>query len=267
MHFKVIGCHALRRELYACAARSPHLVDVIMLPQGLHEQPDLLQGEVQREIDAPPMTHQRSWQGLADSLIESDQPFDAVLLGYALCSNGTANLRAGACPLVIPRAHDCISLLLGSAGSYREYFDKHPGTYWYSSGWIETCLMPGKERYEQTLAHYVRQYGEENAKYLMEMQSDWYKAYHRAAYVDWGFPNSAREKDFTRQCAAELGWEYDELPGDAGLLQRLLDGVWPEDEFLVLQPGQVSEADPAGAGILKVKLPAPLADELHLAHQ
>ncbi len=253
MHFKVIGCHVLRRELYACAARSPHLVDVTMLPQGLHEEPDRLREEVQREIGAPPMPPRGYHHELCEGMIDAHRPFDAVLLGYALCSNGTANLKAGSCPLVIPRAHDCISLLLGSAARYRDYFDKHPGTYWYSSGWIETCLMPGKERYQQTLAAYARQYGEENAKYLMELQSDWYKAYRRATYVDWGFPNAAGEKEFTRRCAAELGWDYDELPGEDGLLQRLVDGVWPEDEFLVLQPGQVSEADPASAGILKAK--------------
>ncbi len=253
MHFKVIGCHVLRRELYACAARSPHLVDVVMLPQGLHEQPDQLRAAVQREIEAPPPAPPRSRPELCAELVAADRPLDAVLLGYALCSNGTAGLRAGPCPLVIPRAHDCISLLLGSSRRYREYFDRHPGTYWYSSGWIETCLMPGKERYARTLADYARQFGEDNAQYLMELQSEWYKAYHRAVYVDWGFPNHEQEKAFTRKCAAELGWEYDDLPGNAGLLQRLVDGDWPEQEFLVLQPGQVSDADPAGAGILKAK--------------
>jgi hypothetical protein len=253
MHFKVIGCHVLRRELYACAARSPHLVDVSMLPQGLHEQPDILRQEVQREIEAPPMAHQRSRQELDNGSVESDQPFDAILLGYALCSNGTARLKAGSCPLVIPRAHDCISLLLGSRQRYQDYFDKHPDTYWYSSGWIETCLMPGKERYEQTLAYYAKQYGEDNAQYLMDLQSDWYKAYHRAAYVDWGFPNNEEEKAFTRKCASDLGWEYDELQGEPGMIQRLVDGNWPADEFLVLQPGQVSDADPASPGILKVQ--------------
>lgn len=248
MHFKVIGCHVLWRELYACAARSPHLVDVIMLPQGLHEQPDKLRETVQREIDA---SHVKP--GFFDGVAAAERPYDAVLLGYALCSNGTAQLKAGNCSLVIPRAHDCISLLLGSRQRYQAYFDSHPGTYWYSSGWIETSFMPGKERYDQTLADYIRLYGEENAHYLMEVQSDWYKAYHRAAYIDWGFSHHERDKTFTRKCAAELGWEYDELQGDSGLLQRLVDGHWPEDEFLVLNPGQVSEADPGGTGILKVQ--------------
>ena len=85
----------------------------------------------------------------------------------------------------------------------------------------------------------------------MEAQAEWYRNYHRAAYIDWGFPNRERDKAFTRCCTAELNWEYDELQGDPGLLQRLVDGDWRADEFLVLQPGELSVADPAGPLILK----------------
>lgn len=251
MHFKVIGCNVLRREIFACAARSPHQVDVVMLPQGLHEQPEKLRQSVQREIDAPLVVQPRA-RGLND-LVAADCPYDAVLLGYALCSNGAAELVARQCPVVIPRAHDCMTLLLGMRKRYQDYFEKHPGTYWYSSGWIETCLMPGKARYDQELAHYTAQYGEDNARYLMEVQAEWYRNYHRAAYIDWGFPNRERDKAFTRRCAMELNWEYDELQGDPGLLQRLVDGNWPADEFLVLQPGEQSVADPAGPLILRAK--------------
>ena len=60
---------------------------------------------------------------------------------------------------------------------------------------------------------------------------------------------------FTRRCTAELNWEYDELQGDPGLLQRLVDGDWRAGEFLVLQPGEQSVADPAGEFILKAGKP------------
>lgn len=248
-HFKVIGCNVLRREIFACAARSPHLLDVVMLPQGLHDQPDLLRQGLQREIDAPLVVHPRAAGHNGQVLAE--RPYDAILLGYALCCNGTAGLLARQCPVVIPRAHDCLTLLLGARERYQEYFDSHPGTYWYTSGWIETCLMPGKARYEQTRAAYAAQYGEDNAQYLMEVQEEWYRNYRRAVYVDWGFPNQAEDKSFTQRCAAELNWEYDELPGHPGLLQRLLDGEWRAEEFLVVQAGQQSLADPNGPSILK----------------
>jgi hypothetical protein len=42
---------------------------------------------------------------------------EAVLLGYGLCNNGVVGLHAPV-PLVISRAHDCITLLLGSRERY-----------------------------------------------------------------------------------------------------------------------------------------------------
>ncbi|MBI2441940.1 MAG: DUF1638 domain-containing protein [Lentisphaerae bacterium] len=248
-HFKVIGCNVLRREIFACAARSPHLLEVALLRQGLHDQPERLRQALQAAIDALQVIEPRA-RGPSDQ-VPADRPYDAILLGYALCCNGTAGLVARQCPLVIPRAHDCLTLLLGERERYQEYFDRHPGTYWYSSGWIETCLMPGKARYEETRAHYAAQYGEDNAQYLMEVQEEWYRKYSRAVYVGWGFPNQAEEQAFTRRCAAELKWEYDELQGHPGMLQRLLDGEWRADEFLVVQPGEQSLADPTGPLILK----------------
>ena len=56
-------------------------------------------------------------------------------------------------PLVIPRAHDCIALFMGSRQRYREYFDAHPGTYYRTSGWIERddATSAGEETVSQRL--------------------------------------------------------------------------------------------------------------------
>ena len=63
--------------------------------------------------------------------------YDAILLGYGLCNNGIAGLRAPTIPLVVPRAHDCMTIFFGSKERYLEYFQQNPGTYFYTSGWLE----------------------------------------------------------------------------------------------------------------------------------
>jgi hypothetical protein len=195
------------------------VVDVELLPQGLHTEPERLRKSLQKVID------------------ERAEGYDAVLLSYGLCSNGIQGLTCPHAPLVVPRAHDCITLLLGSRHRYREYFEAHPGTYWYSPGWIEESRQPSGKRCRETLAEYVEKYGEENAPYLMEIEQAWLSNYGRAAFVDWNFDCSEVYRRYTRQCAEELRWECDELVGDPGLLFRMLSGCWNEDEILVVPPG------------------------------
>jgi hypothetical protein len=225
----------MQREAYYCAARSANTVDVVVMRQGLHNEPEKLRREVQKALDIT-------------SDIQ-DKPYDASLLGYGLCSNGIVGLTARI-PIVVPRGHDCITLLLGSKDKYKEYFDSHKGTYWFSPGWIETDNQPGKERFERTLKEYIEKFGEDNARYLMETEQGWLKEYKWATYIDWGFANSSQEKQFTKKAAEYLGWEYDEVKGDSGLMQRLVDGVWNENEFLVVKPGQKITEDLTSEGII-----------------
>jgi len=236
--FQLIVCKVLQREAYFCAARSPNVVDVVLMEQGLHDEPDRLRREVQETL-----------QRTCDI---QGRPYDASLLGYGLCSNGTVGLQAQI-PIVIPRGHDCITLLLGSKERYREYFDSHRGTYWYSPGWIEAGKQPSRQRYERLLAEYTEKYGEDNAHYLLEVEQTWMKEYQWATYVDWGLVDSGRYRAFTKQCAEFLGWQYDEQPGDAGLMQRFVDGVWDEQEFLVVEPGRRIAEDVTNAGIMRAE--------------
>ena len=58
-------------------------------------------------------------------------------MGYGLCGQATAGLIARSIPIVIPHAHDCITLFLGSRDSYQYQFVNYPGTYWYAHDYIE----------------------------------------------------------------------------------------------------------------------------------
>lgn len=224
MRLKFILCKVMQREAYLCASQSRNVVDIVLMPQGLHDTPQILRQQVQAELDKT-----RDAAG---------KTYDAMLLGYGLCSNGIAGLRCQI-PIVVARGHDCMTLLLGSRTRYQDYFDRHKGVYWYSVGWIENVLMPGQERCEKMLAEYTDKYGADNAQYLMDMEQTWIKEYRRATFIDWDLPGSDEARDYTRKCAEYLHWEFDEIKGDRGLMQRLVDGQWCESDFLAAPPGCV----------------------------
>ena len=126
MLLKVIACEIAFRELSYAASRSRNLIDFEFLTQGYHDIPAQGRPEIQRRIDAVPAGRYR-----------------AIVLGYGLCSNILTGLTTAHTPLVIPRAHDCITFFLGSKERYRRAFDSEPGTYYYTSGWLECCARRG----------------------------------------------------------------------------------------------------------------------------
>ena len=229
MKLKVIACDVLTREVYHACAESPHVCEVTLIPFGLHDTPSKLRDRLQEEIDS------------ADA-----GGCDAIALAYALCSRGTAGLAAHTKPIVIPRAHDCITLFLGSRERYAEEFHSHPGTYYYSAGWIEHnkdgnirqgYISEAEEKdKEARLQEYIQKYGEDNAAYLLEMESQWTDHYSRAALIDVGLGDIERYRNATKRIAEERGWEYAELPGDRSLIIKLIFGEWDND-FLRVEPG------------------------------
>jgi hypothetical protein len=228
----------MQREAYFCAARSKNVVDIVLMEQGLHDEPNKLRSEVQKALD--------------NTCDIQGRPYDASLLGYGLCSNGIVGLSAKI-PIVAPRGHDCITLLLGSRDKYQKYFDFHRGVYWYSPGWIESGKQPSKERYEKMLKEYKEKYGDDNAQYLMEVEQKWIKEYNWATYIDWGLADSNEYKNYTKRCAEFLHWNYDELKGSPVLMQKLVDGQWDDGEFLVIEPGHKIGEDLTNDGIIKAE--------------
>jgi hypothetical protein len=217
----VISCKVLRHELEFFSRFSKNELEFEFLEFKLHSTPEKLKQELQTAIDRAENTG-----------------FDALLLGYGLCSNGSYGITARSKRLVIPKAHDCITMLLGSKESYRNYFDSHPGTYWFSPGWCEDGAQPGTKDYYCMLIEYIKQYGEDNGKYLFESEIEWLKNYNNAAYVDLGFGDTTELKRKTKTAAAKLKWSYDELKGDASLIKEFLEGGWDPLKFLIVEPGQ-----------------------------
>jgi len=222
MNIAVITCDVLTDEVRHFCKDFPQVKLIEVIEQGLHNTPDLLRQRLQETV----------------SRVEENTAIDEIVLVYGLCSRGIEGVSTRRCRMAVARAHDCITLLLGSKERYAQYLQEHPGTYWYSGGWNRCHVPPGKERVERLRRDYVEAYGEENADYLMEMEQDWLRAYNLAAFVDLGVAATDADALYTKQCADWLGWNFDQQKGDPKLLRDLLSGEWDEERFLVLQPGE-----------------------------
>ncbi len=230
MKLLVIACDVVARPAYLCAARSPHVVDLRLFARGLHNEPTKLRDVLQREIDAV------------------EPGYDAIVLGYGLCGGATAGIVARDTPIVLPRAHDCITLFLGARERYAAEFDAST-TYWYvndqverNQGYNATSVGLGvtgdsDDDMEAIRAGYVERYGEDNAEYLMEVMGAWKTHYQRAAFVGMGVADESASIAYARDQADRRGWGFDQMEGSMVLLRKLIDGDW-DDDVLVLRPGE-----------------------------
>jgi hypothetical protein len=228
MRLKSLSCDALARPVYFCAAHSAQIVDVVLVERHLHK-PEEIRGRLQQMIDAT-----------------EGQGYHAIVLAFGLCGQATSGLVARSIPLVIPRAHDCITLFLGSRARYQQELEKEPGTFWYSQDYLErksddsAALSMGattdadmQAMYEK----YIQKYGRAKADRLMAVMGEWMMHYKRAAYLDLGLGDGSAAEAEARADAARRNWQFERIAANLELFQRLLDGQW-DDDFLIVPPGQ-----------------------------
>ena len=232
MLLKLIACNVFMREACLCIARSPHVIDVDFLELGEHAQPQCLNAALQAKID-------QAEQG--------PKTYAAILLLYGLCGNAAVGLRARTTKLVLPRAHDCCTILLGSRERFQEHFQDNPSTPFSSVGYLERgsyyLRTEGGERqiqYGDQFAALVAQYGEDNAKYI------WESMYpetpdpmsHRVVFIDLPETSGLGAAERFRSQAESNGKSCTQLDGSLTLISRLLNGDWDSADFLVVHPDQ-----------------------------
>ncbi|MCL5745456.1 MAG: DUF1638 domain-containing protein, partial [Acidobacteria bacterium] len=127
-----------------------------------------------------------------------------------------------------------------------DYFQKHPGVYFKTTGWIErgeddgeiSQLSLHRSGLGMSYAEMVAKYGEENAGFLREQLGSYTLKYSQYTFIEMGLePNDSFER-CTLEAAAERGWKFEKVQGDMTLIQTLVNGPWDEERFLIIQPGR-----------------------------
>lgn len=134
---------------------------------------------------------------------------DAILLPDGAAILGETGLRAGSIPLVLPRVHNCVALLLGGADRYRGLFERYQGGIcWQTAGLAALLGSDAQEAYSCLC-------------YLADTQL------------------GLRDTSVEAQAAAKrYGWDFFEAETDLSLIERMLAGDWDTDAFLTVRPGE-----------------------------
>lgn len=212
----VIACKIMQ-SMFAGQLPEQLAQNVTYMDYGLHRHPQRMTWTLQDAID-------------------SVQTPSLIVLGYGLCGNGLNGIKAGPHTLLIPRADDCIAMLLGSRHAYMQQFEATPGTYYLSKGWLESGSHPLKEYLE-----YRETYGEEDAAWIMDQQ---YQNYERLVFV----AHSQEDLEAYREQALEVarycerwGMRYEEILGSDAFVRRLLEVAANLDrasaDFVIVPPG------------------------------
>ncbi len=216
---KLIGCDSTKNEV--CSLVNPATMDCEFLDFNYHGKPDQLHAQLQE-------------------IINQSQDYNLIIMTYSRCSNVVVGLFSQRVPLLLPRTHDCISLLLGSNERQLKLLKENPGTYYFSRGWLDHGRTPYAEYLE-----YVDRYGQERAADLIKLL---YGNYNKAVLiVTLGTKDIEKYREKVSKIAEFFGWDVGEEEGDLHLLTSLLHGSNMKDTVYV-EPGQKVTVDMLAGG-------------------
>jgi hypothetical protein len=232
-YFRLLACEVLTREIGFVASHSPHAYDITFTMKEAHNQASLLRDTLQKSIDAAEL---------------SGRPYEAILLAYGLCGNATEGLKARKIPLVIPRAHDCCTLFLGSKKLFKEHFQENPSRPFSSAGYMEhggnlfrnqddmLKIFGGTRTYED----YVREYGEEEARYLVETLggTSQERKDDKAVFITTECTRDTPRLVQFQQETTKDGKTGIVIEGSIRLIKMLMEGDWRDEDFLIVKAGE-----------------------------
>ena len=243
--FFVISCDVFYRAICYLCSQSPNITALHFIDKKTHDSPELVKEKLK-------------------DLIKSikKESFDAILLAFGLCGNATDGLIAGDVPIVIPRAHDCNSILLGDCEKYNDIITKTPGTLWASAGYLETRNNQQDADNEDDLfmknnivedyQALVDKYGEDNAKYVFETLNKSLERYEQIVFINTDLTDTTQYINNIKEYADKKNYKFKLEPENLSLLSNLINGNWNDNDFLIVPSGAEIKASHCSK-IFKIK--------------
>ena len=217
----LLACRVFEQEIAVHGAGAAHIMETRFFEVGLHDRPDQLRSNLQAALMA----------------LEARDDIEAIVLAYGLCGLGTAGLKPLRHKLVIPRAHDCITVFMGGKEAYAGHQRHCPSCYYYTPGWNRERRVPGPERLEWLKSELGKKFDPDDVQFLIDSEREQWSRHGTATYLDLGTANAEPEADYARRCAQWLGWKFEHIRGDPALLRDLLWGNWDNERFQIIEPG------------------------------
>jgi hypothetical protein len=209
MNTVIVACKTLEAELRYAMEKTGINYTVEWIESGLHNTPKLLTERLQVIFN-----------GIASR---------RVLVAMGFCGNSVQGVTAGSFELIMPRADDCISILLGSVKARTDISVKH-AAYFLTDGWLR-----GERNLWTEYLYTVDKYGEEEAESIAKMM---FANYRTLGLLDSGAESIEQLIEKTKIIAETLGLEQAVFPATTTYLEELLTGPWDESRFLIKAPGE-----------------------------
>ena len=204
----LLSCSVFEREIALHTRGAEHIAETRFFEMGLHDRPDQLRVILQENLAA------------ADARTD----IEAVVLAYGLCGRGTAGLRPLRHKLVIPRAHDCITMFMGSKEAYAEHQHRCPTCYYYTPGWNRGRRVPGPERLEAIKGELAAKFEPDDIEFLIATEREQWAMHDTATYstmvtlvnYDGSVTTTAKAVDYYDHQLADFKTRLMSKSGNAG---------------------------------------------------
>lgn len=207
----ILACKTLERELQVAMERQNCHDAIVWFESGLHNTPKKFKEALQMMIDQA-------------------TDYDRILMAMSFCGNVVCGLRSGNATLVIPRAEDCISLVLGSAEN-RSSIPDAGHTYFMTEGWLQ-----GERNIWVEYQYAIKKYGQKTGEEIFQMMLGNYQA---LALIDSQVGDLTETEIEMEKIAKHLHLTYRKLNGTTSFLEALFEPILDPARFLVVAPHDV----------------------------